>query len=740
MDSHSLYDAFYDLVMHQPTNTVNNVKGKVNTRSSVSIKAAATAFIVDDDDAVRESLSLLLESAGIASETYDSAQAFLDAYQPQRRGCLIVDVRMPGMSGLELQAELTTRNINIPVILLTGYADVALAIRAFKSGARDLIEKPFDSQVFVKRVRETLAEEAKTDDNGENPDQNGQDMHPGRKYAHQILASIGDGVITTDAEGAIEYLNPIAEHLTGWESQEAKGKPLEQILFLIDEISRQPIQALQQPLNRIPMAGVEGETATILVQRNGREFPIDRSVAPILNDANETLGYVIVFHDATRARTAARQLSYFATHDPLTGLVNRREFERRLERALSSAWENNTQHALCYLDLDRFKIVNDSAGHAAGDQLLRQISMLLRQKLRQRDTLARIGGDEFAVLLEHCPLGHARSIADTLREAVQDFRFANSGKIFAVGASIGVTSISAENKSLNDVMQAADMACFRAKANGRNRIQIHDSTDHAEIEQYRHANWFSYLDEALRKNYIQLYSQAIVPLNAQSEKEHYEILARLVDSTGKLLPAAAFVPTAERTELGPSLDRWVISTALKRLADSPHQLTRLGLCAVNLTSHTLNDQQAVDNQAFLSFLTEQLAETGVPATKLCFEISELAITSNLPQAIALMEALKNAGCRVAIDDFASTPPGFAYLKHLSVDFLKIDGYLIKDIITSPVSLVTVKSIADIAQVMGIRTVAKCVENRDIWDTLRNTEIDLVQGFHVAKPVRFGNYY
>jgi diguanylate cyclase (GGDEF)-like protein/PAS domain S-box-containing protein len=694
---------------------------------------AFTVFIVDDDPALGDSLKLLLESAGLNAEVYPSAEAFLGAYTPDKKGCLVVDLCMPGITGLEMQTELTARQITIPVVLMTGHADVPMAIRAFRAGAADLIEKPFDNQAFLGRIKEVLVAEAAGLGRGR---QHALPELPekalGEKLAHLTLASMSEGVITTDSAGTIEYLNPIAERYTGWRSPEAKGKRLEEVFVALEEMTRQPMENLFTPSEPQNRTSTEEARPMILIPRDGGELPIDTSVAQIRDRSRRLLGYVIMFHDATQARRAARQLTYYASHDSLTGLVNRREFERRLERALKSARENDSVHVLCYLDLDRFKVVNDTAGHAAGDQLLRQLGVLLRTRLRQRDTLARIGGDEFALLLEHCPLERAQTLADELRRSVQEFRFIWRNRVFSVGASIGVAVISATSKSASHTMQAADAACFRAKTRGRNLVQVHVRDDQAEAGKMNPVvEWFTYLDKVLREHRLQLYRQAIRPVNdAPLPGGYYEVLVRMTGPSGDILPAAAFLPGAERRNLAADLDRWVIAKALALLEACPEDYDQLELCAFNLSRQLLRDE------TFPEFLDEQLARSGVEPSKLCFEFDETVVTNELPEAVCLLEALKAAGCRIAIDDFASTPPGFSYLKQLPVDFLKIDGRLVREILTSPVSCAMVKSIGEIARVMGIRTVAKCVENQAILDSLRELGMDYAQGYHVAEPVQF----
>lgn len=685
--------------------------------------AEPTVFIVDDDQAVREALGLLLKSVGLNAEVYASAPAFLSAYDPNRKGCLLLDVRMPGMSGLELQARLAERRIDIPIILITGHADVPMAIRAFKAGALDLIEKPFDNEAIVKRIKETLALETSERKAAARPEAYFQEG----ELAHLTLASISDGIITISSSGRIEYLNPVAEHLIGWRNDEARGMFLAEVFKLLDENTQVPVNNLLERWLTEDQNSADEKGQSALVCRDGQELVIEKSLVPIRDRAGHTHGAVIIFRDATQARALSHQLFYHATHDFLTGLVNRREFERRLERALANAREANTEHALCYMDLDGFKGINDIAGHSAGDQLLRELSTLLQKKMRNRDTLARLGGDEFVVLLEHCPLGQAQRIADSLRQAVQDFRLTWEGRTFSVGISIGVTAIA--GNGLSEILQAADAACYAAKRQGRNCVHVYQRNATEGSERNGQEDWATYVGHALRENRLRLYRQSIVALDQGDTGEHYEILLRLEEPAGRLTSAARFLYAVERATLGSPVDRWVIDRTLAWLVKQPKRIMQLHTCAIKLSRHSLEDTELPN------FLREQLNQSGIPPARFCFEFSETSVTADLERAKWLLEVLKALGCDIAIDNFASTPSGFSYLKQLPVDLVKIDGTLIKNMVDHSVDYAIVKSINEIAHAMGIQTVAKSVENAIMVDTLRTMGVDYLQGNYIAQPTR-----
>ncbi|HEY9825409.1 MAG TPA: EAL domain-containing protein, partial [Stenomitos sp.] len=554
-----------------------------------------------------------------------------------------------------------------------------------------------------------------------------------KELAQITLEAIGDAVITTDAKGYIQYFNPVAEHLTGWKLHEVKGLPLTDVFTIVNEITR---RAVENPLHKVLRSGQIANLATntVLIARDGTEYPIEDSAAPIRANNGEIIGVVIVFHDVTQSRYLARQLSWQANHDDLTGLFNRRTFERQLTDALIGARTQNEHHVLCFLDLDQFKAVNDTCGHAAGDELLCQVTNLLQERVRLTDTLARLGGDEFGLLLHQCSIEQAEQVADALRQLIQAYRFIYQGKVFSIGVSIGLVAINANSQNLNSVLSAADAACYAAKERGRNCIYIYQSDDLKLAQHRNERQWISRLDQALRDDRFRLYCQKIVPVSVNSNKAHYEVLLRLVDESGQLVPPMAFIPAAERYHLIPAIDQWVIRTFFSRYQAYQRQSLTCGH-PLDQSVYTINlSGGSVNNEDFLEFVQEQFVEFEIAPENICFEITETTAIANFDQAVQLIHALKKIGCRFALDDFGSGMSSLAYLKNLPVDYLKIDGSFVKDIDNDRKDYAMVECFNRLSHFMGIQTIAECVETETVLQNLRKIGVDYAQGFCIDTPM------
>ncbi len=549
-----------------------------------------------------------------------------------------------------------------------------------------------------------------------------------KESAQITLQSIGDGVITTDANSNVEYINPVAEELTGWKVDDASGRPIDEIFRGFHEETCEPLENPLAVSIRRDRA-IKSVRPTLLIRRDGNELYIESTASPIRDGKGDVTGGVLVFHDVSESRDLHRRLSYHASHDILTGLVNRREFENRVERALKSAKARETSYALLYLDLDQFKIVNDSCGHSAGDALLGQLGALLKSKIRWRDTLARLGGDEFGVLLESCSLEEAMNTAETLRMAIGEYKFTWEERNFRLGVSVGVVPITADNEDVAALLTAADSACSAAKEAGRNRIHSFQENDIDLMRRRREMQWAARINNALEEDRFELFRQTIQPLQVEEEGAHYEILLRMRDENGGIISPGLFIEAAERYGITPSIDRWVIRSAFRWLVSEADERERLSLCSINLSGQSLGDEK------FLPFVVDQFQMSGIDATKICFEITETAAIASYSQANRFINALKELGCMFALDDFGTGLSSFGYLKHFPVDFLKIDGSFVKEILHDPIDREMVRSINEIGHLTGKRTIAEFAENEEIITMLRGMGVDYAQGYGVSEPKR-----
>jgi diguanylate cyclase (GGDEF)-like protein/PAS domain S-box-containing protein len=554
-----------------------------------------------------------------------------------------------------------------------------------------------------------------------------------KERAQVTLASIADAVVTVDTDGRIEFMNPVAERLTGWPLAEARQRPVAEVFAVVDEATGAPIP---DPVARALTDGsvVEAEGNVVLLCRGAESIAIDYSVAPIRDRVARTVGAVLVVQDMSRERQYAARLSNLASHDALTGLLNRREFEQRVRAIVEHRESEEGQHAVLYLDLDQFKVVNDTSGHAAGDELLRQVGALLRPRLREGDVLARLGGDEFGVLLPHCPPAPALRIAEALRKAIVDFRFAWKNRSFTIGVSIGLVNLAEGPHTLATVLSAADAACYLAKDKGRNRVQVYRPEDSEVALRRGEMEWVNRLHRALAEDRLCLYAQPMHAMHGTgAEVLHQELLVRLIDERNDLIPPIAFIPAAERYHLMPSIDRWVIRTAFRLLADrraaGDHQ-AMAGTYAINVSGASIGDDQ------FLDYVRESFARFRIPHRTICFEITETTAVTSLSKAADFIGALREPGCRFALDDFGVGVSSFTYLKQLPVDYLKIDGSFVRNMLHDPVDAAMVEAIHRIGRVMGKQTIAESVETTATLDALRSVGVDFAQGNAIAAPKLF----
>jgi diguanylate cyclase (GGDEF)-like protein/PAS domain S-box-containing protein len=542
----------------------------------------------------------------------------------------------------------------------------------------------------------------------------------------QALNALAEAVIATDKEGRITFMNPAAEQLTGSAAASAVGKSLEEIVSLVDENDR---RVLSDPVHQALTSGAAvnlSRRALLLSRSNGSERSIELSASPIRSSPNELAGAVIMLHDVTELRGLAR-LSYQATHDALTGLVNRREFERRLQEAIESGQRGDGQHVLCCLDLDRFKLVNDTSGHLAGDSMLREVAKLLRDAVRDSDTVARLGGDEFGTLLVGCPLEKARQIADDVCRAVGDYRFAWKDRIFNVGVSVGLVEISRESGTLEELLAAADSACYVAKKQGSGRVVVYSARDEALARHTGEIQWLQRLQGALKENRFHLYHQVIVQAPGVTGGPAMEVLVRLRDEAGHELPPVEFIRAAERYRLMGLVDRWVVQTTLAALGRGAIPVPADRSVAINISGQTLGDVQ------FLEFVVDCLDSTGVAPGQVCFEITESAVVANLDHARRFIGVLHGMGCQFALDDFGSGVGSFSNLKTLPLDYLKIDGSFMRNLARDPVNQTMVTAMIKLARTLNFKVIAEQVEDSAALDAARRIGVDYLQGYAIGRP-------
>lgn len=553
-----------------------------------------------------------------------------------------------------------------------------------------------------------------------------------------LLRSIGDAVISTDRHGKIMFLNQAAERLTGWSLVEARGHPLERV-FKISPSDDHSMPPLHDAIKRLLRSGELTRlthSSPELVRRDGSRVPISERAAPLKDPEGGLIGIVVVMRDVTTERHLSDQLHHQAMHDVLTGLPNRAQFEQRLATTLEAHRLHETPYAAMFLDLDQFKVVNDTSGHNAGDALIRRIGATIHSQLREGDLLARLGGDEFGLILSACSIEVALQVAERIRHAVEAVRFLHDGRTFTVGVSIGLVYNDPSLHSVDDVLSAADRACYAAKAAGRNRVRIYRADDREIDSRRSEMQWIARLSEALELDRFVLFVQEIRPIGPPSSarRSYYEVLLRLRDDQGQLIPPMTFIPAAERFGLMPQIDRWVIT----HTCAEQQRRRQLGLdtptVMVNLSS------ASIDNPDLATFIDRCQKEHQLPPGLLGFELTETAAISNLAAAVNVMKRLKELGAPVALDDFGSGMSSYTYLRELPVDILKIDGSFVRDISRDPIAHAMVDAMHSIARAIGIRTVAEWVEDSATLSLLEAMQVDYAQGYVVGREVQWNSQH
>lgn len=696
----------------------------------------AHILVADDSALVRDILRQALEKYGYNVTLVKNGQQAIDYFIAHNPDLILMDADMPILDGISActQIKKLPAAQHTPIIMITAFVETKKIDSAFAAGVTDYITKPVNLGVLKNRIHYIL--QAKLAEGA---------LFAEKEKALITLASIGDGVITTDAEGKVEFLNPVATKLTGWKNDQAQGLPLNQVLNLQDEKTNKPIEfPLHRCLNEGKTVVKLKNYCTILVHRDGKKkFAVNDSAAPIKDRNGNIIGVVLVFSDMTKNREMTNVLAYKASHDSLTGLYNRNEFKVNLENVIHNSTLSEQEHALLFMDLDNFKIVNDTCGHEAGDHLLKEVALLLQQQVNENKhlflnaVLARLGGDEFGLLLESCPTKSALDIANDLCKSINNIKFfwsktGHDKNVFTIGVSIGLLPINGEIVHPKNALAMADSACYTAKNTGRNSVYIYQKDKRKPTD--KNIQWVSLINNNLDKyDGFSLFYQPIVSLHGQHNFTNcYEVLLRMNDPEGNnLILPGAFLSAAVRYNLMPSLDKWVIKTLFRWLQNNPNHLKQLDFCTINISGYSLNEE-------FLNMLTRDINASEIPPQKLCFEFSETTSMSNFSEVFNFMTRLKKIGCRLALDNFGTGMASFNYLKRLPLDLLKIDGVWIKKLVNGKVDYSIIKSINEIAHLMQLKTIAERVESQEILNKLYEIEVDYAQGYWVKFPQSLQN--
>ncbi len=555
----------------------------------------------------------------------------------------------------------------------------------------------------------------------------------GKRQARYTLESIAEGIITTDRNGQIDYMNTAAETLIGIDREDAAGHRVGELFTLVDDTDRRPLGDPVERCLAVRRRVNMGRRAVMVSSDGEQEHSVEITASPVRGAGNAISGVVVVFHDVTELRGLTRKMSYQATHDPLTGLINRREFERRLEDAINLAGTEEASHMLFYMDLDRFKAVNDSCGHLAGDNMLREVAALIKEQVRDSDYVARLGGDEFGALLIGCPIEKARQIATDICNAVAAYRFVWQDKIFNIGVSIGLVEIGQTSGTTQDLMSAADSACYMAKQEGKGRVHVYSARDEVIARERGDIQWLRRLQTALHEDGFELALQPIIAMSGRADSgPAVEVLIRLNDGRGRPANSADFLKAARRYQMMPQIDRWVIQTTLAAIANGEIKLPAGRSCSINLSSQTLTDE------AFLDYVVDALDRSGVTPASICFEMTESAILPNVHHAQRFIEVLHGIGCQFCLDDFGSGLGSFSSLKQLPIDYLKIDGAYTRNLRSDMVNQEMVAAMIKLARTLQFRIVAEQVEQQEDFDWLRDIGVDFAQGYFIDSPATLGS--
>ena len=717
----------------------------------------ASVLAVDDNATIRRAIAMRLSAKGYQVVTAEDGAKALAALEQHPFDLMLLDLQMPGMRGDEVLRHVRQRysDVELPVIMLAASDDADDILRTLHLGANDYIVKPGELPVLLARIRDQLARRSASQGVDAVAAPAAEPFDPDRtlptaiprprldppddtsSFRTDFLHDHRYGLLydntpmtcfTLNRQFEIIFANRFGVQSLGYSAADLHGKQAIQFYATADHaLALEYLQGVLDQPERIHRWEIRRR------RRNGKEVWM-RETARLLGEGDEAL-ILMTCEDINDAYALADRLAYQASHDELTGLSNRKQLEERLSRVIESAHQERSQHTLAVFDLDQFKIINDSGGYLAGDELLKRVARLLQSVARRRDTVARIGADEFAVLFEDHDMEQARHRVETLQDALASLRFEWDGHVHAITASVGLVRIDHVCESVASALGMADAACFAAKDAGRNRVHVYDREDANVAARRGQMRWVTRINDALRDGRLELMAQRITPLAPGStEGEHCELLLRMRDERGILILPSEFLPAAERYNLAVELDRWVIGRALAWLNEQKTELSGLQGCGINLSGQSFGDAM------MLRYLMDALDQQPPEITsRLCFEVTETNAISDIVHAQRFINALRARGCRFAIDDFGSGFASFAYLKNLPVDYVKIDGSFVRGMVHEPTDLAMVRSINEIGHVMGKRTIAEFVENAEILGMLRDLGVDYAQGHAIAFPVPLADF-
>jgi diguanylate cyclase (GGDEF)-like protein/PAS domain S-box-containing protein len=672
-------------------------------------------LIVEDEKIIALDLQRRLERFGyqVCDLAVDGAEA-IEKAKTHLPDIILMDIMLSGgMDGIEA-ARRIKNDLKIPIIFLTAYADEKTLERAKETEPVAYILKPFKERELFTTIEIALY---KVDID--------KKLKKQERLFSSILHSVNDGIIATDMNLIIQFMNPVAVDITGWPEHEAHGRHLTAVLPITDARSDENILASNLPEHERPFFFGD----MLVKNRLNDVIYVDGSITRINERENETEGYVVALRDITEFKRMSATIDYQASHDSLTGLSNREEFSYKLQELIRTM-RDDTSHGLLTMDIDRFKVINDTCGSMAGDELLRQVSNTIQSLVQKSDISARVGGDEFAIILLNCDIDNSLIVAQRLQEAVRAHKFIWQNSFFPITLSIGVVTLSKQIGDIRQILAAADDACYLSKEEGGDRINIFQSSDNKYQKRRGEMEWIGKINRALQENQFRLYYQPIKPLIERADIiEKVEILLRMVSETGAIIKPMDFIPAAERYNLMPSIDRWVVENTIseyRNLLDAKSPLSDR-VFTINLSGPSLLDESLAN---FIIFTIDRFE---LSSDHFCFEVTETAAIQNLSYASRFMKRLKERGFTFALDDFGSGFSSFTYLSNLPVDYLKIDGAFVQNIDESLVSYTMVESINSMGHVLGLQTIGEYVKNKAILEKLRAMGVDYAQGYEISEP-------